>query len=192
MKTVDGGLTWEPQYSGVEGGLNSIFFIDEDRGWAVGVVGYNNYPGVIIHTNDGGNTWQTQCDDIGRWFTSVHFPDADNGWAVGASGIIMHTNNGGAVWTPDNSYNQRLKEVEVYPNPSSGKINVSIYLVKSENISLNVFDNQGNLVKAITTGNLIEGEQNIKIDLSHLPDGLYFIRLQAGKRVETVKVVLLK
>lgn len=190
LRTIDGGLNWEPQYSGTGSRLSSIFFIDEYQGWVVG--GDYNYPAVILHTNDGGNTWQTQCNDVGRWFTSVHFPDPENGWAVGFSGIIMHTDNGGMVWTPDNSDNQKLKELEIYPNPSSGLINVRICLATSENVRISVFDNQGRMVDTFNKGKLNKGEQNIKLNLSNVPNGIYMIRIETENMVKTTKVILLK
>lgn len=190
LRTFDGGLTWEPQYSGVESMLKSIFFIDEYQGWVGG--GDYNYPAVILHTSDGGNTWQNQCNDVGRWFTSVYFSDFENGWAVGFSGIIMHTDNGGAVWVPENLDNRLTSEISIYPNPSSGRFNLSYMLSKPGIVKVNVLNLHGETLQNFSTGNQNPGEHILKVDLSQLPDGLYFIRLQAGKRVETVKVVLLK
>lgn len=52
--TLDGGVHWLPQTSGVTSDLLGIAFLDSDTGWAVGE------DGVILHTLDGGQTWSLQ------------------------------------------------------------------------------------------------------------------------------------
>jgi photosystem II stability/assembly factor-like uncharacterized protein len=49
LKTIDGGATWNEQYTG-NGKLNSIFFINDTTGWAVGD------SGKILFTENGGVT----------------------------------------------------------------------------------------------------------------------------------------
>jgi photosystem II stability/assembly factor-like uncharacterized protein len=49
LRTSDGGATWgTPQISNAQFRLEDVFFVDEDRGWAVG------RNGIIIHTGTGG------------------------------------------------------------------------------------------------------------------------------------------
>ena len=36
------------------------------------------------------------------------------------------------------------------------------------------------------------GKHEMELDLTHLPNGLYLIRLQAGEWVETTKIILYK
>ncbi len=48
LYTGDGGLTWQTQASNISGQLKNVFFVDTQRGWAVGK------NGVILHTGTGG------------------------------------------------------------------------------------------------------------------------------------------
>lgn len=48
LKTVNGGAAWTPQVSNTGRQLNAVYFVDRERGWAVGSAG------VIIHTAVGG------------------------------------------------------------------------------------------------------------------------------------------
>jgi len=48
LKTEDGGLTWNRQVSNTSRTLNAVYFVDTQRGWAVGT------SGTIIHTALGG------------------------------------------------------------------------------------------------------------------------------------------
>jgi photosystem II stability/assembly factor-like uncharacterized protein len=76
--------------------LNSVVFVDESHGWAVG------HWGAIVATVDGGETWQLQRVDTAndRPLFAVHFDDARNGVAVGLWSLVMTTSDGGAHWQP--------------------------------------------------------------------------------------------
>ena len=49
--TTDGGVTWQPQQSGVYHPLRAVRFVDHQTGWCVGE------NGIILHTESGGKTW---------------------------------------------------------------------------------------------------------------------------------------
>lgn len=48
LRTDDGGITWNNQTSNAQFALEDVFFVDTQRGWAVGA------NGLIIHTGTGG------------------------------------------------------------------------------------------------------------------------------------------
>ena len=52
ISTVDGGLTWKRQQSGIEKHLLAIAFANDSQGVAAGA------EGTLIVTSDGGSTWQ--------------------------------------------------------------------------------------------------------------------------------------
>ena len=94
LRTSNGGLTWQRTELTVSNNwyFRSVFFIDEWRGWAVGVYG------VIMLTNDGGITWQEVVHGHGETLQSVFFLDARNGWAVGDAGTVLRSIDGGYTW----------------------------------------------------------------------------------------------
>ena len=107
LKTTDAGNTWVPQAAAVAVDLNAVYFLDEQRGWAVGV------EGTVLHTTDGGQHWQPQPVDTTAEFTGVAFADADHGWAVTTTpttyddfrdmatdwdATMWHTRDGGQSW----------------------------------------------------------------------------------------------
>ena len=60
FKTTDAGKTWVKQDSGLNVGLNSLFFTNNKTGYATG--------GGILKTTDGGETWIEQLTmDNGQW-----------------------------------------------------------------------------------------------------------------------------
>ncbi|MHB0878518.1 MAG: WD40/YVTN/BNR-like repeat-containing protein [Anaerolineae bacterium] len=75
------------------GFYNSVHFVDNLNGWAVGS------DGVIAHTTDGKHwTAQNNPDPGQHDLNDVHFVNVDEGWAVGYGGIVLHTTDGGATW----------------------------------------------------------------------------------------------
>lgn len=75
--------------------LNSVHFVDEKFGWAVG------HWGAILHTQDGGETWTRQRVDTttDRPLFSVHFVNRNHGVAVGLWSLVLITDDGGKNWT---------------------------------------------------------------------------------------------
>jgi PA14 domain/Secretion system C-terminal sorting domain len=80
------------------------------------------------------------------------------------------------------------KSVEVYPNPTTGKVKVGFYLLKDESVWLNLYDSQSrNLqIKDFEGKN---GYNLIEIDLQDYPSGAYFINLQSSQKREVKKVM---
>ena len=115
IKTTNGGDNWfEPEFieskKPVErlnenwerfdgpGGLRSVFFKDENNGWAVG--GENEYFKRILATTDGGLTWKYKYFGLEEWdLFSVYVTPGGNGWAVGAGGSIFISDDDGDTWS---------------------------------------------------------------------------------------------
>ncbi len=82
--------------------LNSVHFVDDNNGWAVGV-NYAPQRGVILYTADGGDTWTGQTSSVNTELRSVHFVNDKIGWVVGDNGVILYTDDGGTAWTGQTS-----------------------------------------------------------------------------------------
>jgi photosystem II stability/assembly factor-like uncharacterized protein len=97
LRTTDGGVNWEPEFSGVPNWLSGVWFADANTGVAVGGQAICGGPGVstILRTTDGGATWKQQFTGSSRALLGVFFIDANTGWAVGEAGAILHTTTGG-------------------------------------------------------------------------------------------------
>ena len=93
LHTNDGGDTWS-QISQRQEYLNSLAFVDEHEGWAVG----GN--GTILHTHDGGVNWKPQISGTQQVLLSVTFATLP---AVGM---------GGGHWRHDSPHGRRRHELE--------------------------------------------------------------------------------
>ncbi|HYV93063.1 MAG TPA: YCF48-related protein [Chitinophagales bacterium] len=87
---------WTSLTSGVLNSLRSVYFINEDTGWACGEIAGNNAP--ILKTIDGGNTWTLISHPTLYALRGIHFIDEDTGIIVGFHGTILRTTNGGNTW----------------------------------------------------------------------------------------------
>ena len=106
-KTTDGAKSWkqvEGSNASVLRTIVTIYFIDENIGWAGG--------GAIKKTTDGGNHWITQLEPA--TVRDFCFLDYQNGFAVGGSKILK-TTDGGDTWidiTPDDDRLVDLRSVQ--------------------------------------------------------------------------------
>ena len=71
-------------------------------------------------------------------------------------------------------------EFTLYPNPTVNDINITFDNPTNENITFNIFDMSGRMVKQ---GNLF----NNRIDVSNLNRGTYFINLNVANEIMTKK-----
>lgn len=90
----DMGVTWVQAKVPTRQMLTALFFIDAQRGWAVG------HDAEILATTDGGQTWNKQFEDLEREapLLDIWFQNADHGIAVGAYGALLETTDGGQNW----------------------------------------------------------------------------------------------
>ncbi|MEX0721464.1 MAG: T9SS type A sorting domain-containing protein [Balneolaceae bacterium] len=131
-KTTDGGSTWNSQHLvGLDSEPSSLFFIDENTGWAL-IQNYDDEQDYILHTDDGGSNWteiqveRLNVSGLGEMF----FTDENTGWLVGSyydgdldGGIVLKTEDAGENWSVihqnDNSFN--LNKVQ-FLNENTGWI----------------------------------------------------------------------
>jgi photosystem II stability/assembly factor-like uncharacterized protein len=102
--TQDGGRTWNTQYAFVS--LGSIWFLDDQHGFANDSRSPRDEAERLLRTRDGGETWTSYS--LTTPLSAMHFVTPDHGFALG-SGVIFQSTNGGATWgfrygTPDCSF----------------------------------------------------------------------------------------
>lgn len=78
------------------------------------------------------------------------------------------------------------KYVRAYPNPNSGLFNIDLRLTNSDNITINVYNVNGQLVYTQKLG--VVSQENVSLDLSTLSAGVYNVNIQ-GKNTQIVKRV---
>jgi hypothetical protein len=79
-----------------------------------------------------------------------------------------------------------------YPNPFNPTTNIDYQLVKSEHVTIKVFNVLGEEVTTLVNGVQSAGIHRIQFDGANLNGGVYFYQLKAGDYSETRSMVLLK
>jgi uncharacterized delta-60 repeat protein len=82
--------------------------------------------------------------------------------------------------------------ITISPNPGPGIFRLSFYLHAAASGSMSLYDITGKQVLSKDLGVCATGQNYYHIDVSHLPAGMYYLRLQAGDAVSTAPVVLTK
>jgi len=82
--------------------------------------------------------------------------------------------------------------LKLNPNPTSGTFHLRYLIDDIGYLIAEVYAVNGVKVKTLMREYQVPGEHKQTFDISDLPNGIYFIRLQAGKQVETAKVILMK
>jgi photosystem II stability/assembly factor-like uncharacterized protein len=108
-RTDDGGKSWtrqkpptlfvnvaseEDPWGDVPLALYNVEFIDENRGWVVGM------SGALLRTEDGGQTWIDMRDtlDVVHPFYDIKIK-GNLGWIVGGGGSYVLSQDGGKTWS---------------------------------------------------------------------------------------------
>ena len=104
LTTFASSGAWQRQRSSSLAWLHAVFFLDQNRGWAVGS------RGTLLSTTSGGRSWQTESRPTEDAIRDIYFADEQNGWLVCEGNIyelqskdaprayLMNTSDGGDHW----------------------------------------------------------------------------------------------
>lgn len=84
------------------------------------------------------------------------------------------------------------KSVSVYPNPSNGITNVSFMVDSQVRVAAEVYDVLGNKVYSVSPRNYPAGGNNIAINCSELPQGMYLVKIIFDNQSITRKITIKK
>lgn len=84
-----------------------------------------------------------------------------------------------------------------YPNPFNSSTSFEIQVTEPQIISISIFNVLGKEVRELENKRFVTGEHKVNWggkdnNRNSLPSGVYFIRVQAGKRIQYLKSILLK
>ena len=82
--------------------------------------------------------------------------------------------------------------LKVYPNPAQGEVNLEIATEKNGMVGIDLFNTTGQHLSRLINTPLSTGHYKFSWDLSHLENGLYFIRITDGVHSKVQKIILFK
>lgn len=167
--------------------------------WAV-IVPHGNQTSFLVGTSTGLFSTDTLLGDSTVWVkegaTSVGnvvvdmmaYRHNDGFLAVGTHGNGVYTSN--LLSTGLNEFQLKEPAFSVYPNPANGHVTVNLESAEKGNANLQLFDQQGRLVQNLWQGQVQTSINNLNLNLSEHPAGVYFLRLTQSEGISTRKLVL--
>lgn len=129
--------------------------------------------GYIISQND------TRLDSIS--VTNYEVNNVSNGThtfsviAVDLSGNLSYAKRINVTVGPNPIYESFAQQLKIYPNPANSQCIVDLSFWKSNNLEISIYNNQGHLLSNMQKATSKEDYHTLELDISHLPEGLYFI-----------------
>ncbi len=82
--------------------------------------------------------------------------------------------------------------LSVYPNPAQNLVNIDFELQKPATVKADIYDLLAKDCLSYQSDNMNMGKSNIKLDISSLKQGVYFVNVKIGKSTEKKKLVVIK
>jgi hypothetical protein len=82
-----------------------------------------------------------------------------------------------------------IANVEIFPNPNNGEFTLQLNSAKTQEISIEIYNLQGQKVHGITN-TYLSGAYVLPMNLTNLPQGVYYCRVASGNQLLTKKVVI--
>ncbi len=135
----------------------------------------------------------------------------DNAWvdgvlSLGDNDVLMAGDTTNAIWIEGNGTStgtESIKAIDniqiakIYPNPTSSNTTISFNVTKKGNCKVIVYNLQGQQVKQLFAGKLIEGNHEINWDATNkigtkVPNGQYIISIRTKEAKKAIKVVVIE
>ena len=128
---------------------------------------------------------------MGTQYISTKFYDVNTGWA---GGFNTNSTTGGIykyhslITSAENVSNDK-EELFIYPNPSSGIVNIQLYGVQKQNLKVKIYNLVGILVyeqnEFSYSNNYI-----VTVDLSLFTKGIYVAVIENNNQISKKKIIL--
>ncbi len=122
------------------------------------------------------------CIDPGTYYAGVYFVAEATGWHF-SNPLVINDAEGTSV-----SYVESDMPVSIYPNPANDILFIKSLNDNNTDITVRIFNNLGDVVYLKTLENMKSGDE-IKIDLSNLTEGLYFLQIQNDRIINIEKLI---
>ncbi len=85
--------------------------------------------------------------------------------------------------------NTQIQLVNLYPNPTNNLTTLNFISAQNQNITINVYNGLGELVKTIYNGNAVVGSNQFDIETSTFEKGIYYINIKGDNVSKTIKLI---
>ncbi|NQU04688.1 MAG: T9SS type A sorting domain-containing protein, partial [Calditrichaeota bacterium] len=185
-------------------GVCSVYAIDMDNDGDMDVLGaaFENAK-ITWWENDGEQDFTEHTIADSFWGAQyVYAADVDGDGDVDVLGAAYDADD--VIWWESDLAPERIGEtphsdvpgeftlLNAYPNPFNSTTRISYALPYSSYVSMQVYNISGQQITTIYEGYRQAGMHSATLSASHLPSGIYFVRLNASNQVFTQKVMLIR
>lgn len=116
----------------------------------------------------------------------------ENAMVLGKDSVQINKTN--IVKGSDGHENVSMIQIgKTYPNPAQHNVSIDYYLLKSEQISIDLIDLNGKLIKSISKDYGFAGKNTVTFDTYNISNGDYYIRFRTSNGDEAIsKIVIIK
>ena len=190
VRSTDAGETWTYTSLEIFGIAKAIDFRKPGEAWSP-----LTFANKMIYSFDTCRTWNVYLFPELTDIFDLKFVDSTKGYAVGSQGCIFrYTPEATGVRNSLQYSDNGGKKINIrnYPNPFISKTTIEIYLPDDEDVSLCLYNIQGELIKTIYNGFFESGGHEINLPVESVPAGIYFIEVRTGKSSARSKILKLK
>ncbi|NJN33927.1 MAG: T9SS type A sorting domain-containing protein [Saprospiraceae bacterium] len=91
---------------------------------------------------------------------------------------------------PSEKFNAHLDKI-IFPNPAADKISLNFAFEQDDTYTVSLSDLNGKIVRLIKKDNPFKGStQNLELNVSDLPNGMYFVKIAGNIEYFTEKIVI--
>lgn len=137
-----------------------------------------------MKTVDAGETWMTQDvetpqEDFTPSIFDIDCPNDSLCYAISGKYIYKTTNGGGPMYeawiehTVDISKDSGIQKINVYPNPTTHELNITLSPGASSKDIISIYDVHGRFIKEQLAAKY---GRNVSIDISGLSAGVYVLK----------------
>lgn len=154
---------------------------------------YITHRSSSITPSSGVSTWDFNwnsgtAEDGSTVYVAVNFANGNGntaGDAIGTQTLVLDKASGVSI--AENG----LSEFKLFPVPATEYTTASFSLVQSSEVSYQIIDMSGNIVKSETLGQMSSGNHSFTVDLNNMTSGNYLIHVVAGNKVSAERFTLL-
>lgn len=79
--------------------------------------------------------------------------------------------------------NANISSISVYPNPSPDNVNFELEMLRSNNVTIKVYDITGRFTSVQQSAKLMQGKHTMQLNTANLHTGLYMYQLSIGAEI---------
>jgi hypothetical protein len=104
-----------------------------------------------------------------------------------ALGFLVGQGQGPGIAERQNSF---VKGISVYPNPVHETAVAEYELLQNAHVRISIVDPSGKTVQVVMNGEQDKGIHQADLNLQLLPEGIYFMKMEAGSFVIGQKIII--